>query len=147
MMDGNQQFSLMGGNRLAQSIGEATQKSLLFLSVMIIILVACSGGGAGDPAETVEKYMQAKVDGDAGAIRALLCSEMEAVLERESRTFDSVSGVRLEGVACEQVEDSATVRCEGSILAEYGTEETEFPLVSYRVVEEDGEWKWCGEAP
>ena len=36
---------------------------------------------------------------------------------------------------------------DGRIVALYGTEETEFPLVSYRVVEEDGEWKWCGEAP
>ena len=90
--------------------------------------------------------MQAKADADAGTISQLLCSEMENVLERESRTFESVSGVHIEGMSCQQVGDSQIVSCEGTILATYGTEETEFPLASYRVIEEDGEWKWCGEA-
>ena len=120
---------------------------LLILLPLALLLVACGGSGAGDPAETVEKYMQAKVDGDADSIRALLCSEMESVLERESRTFESVSGVTIEGMDCQQDGDSNVVRCQGKIVALYGAEETEFPLVSYRVVEEDGEWRWCGEAP
>ena len=120
---------------------------LLILLSLALPLVACGGSGAGDPAETVEKYMQAKVDGDADSIRALLCSEMESVLERESRTFESVSGVTIEGMDCQQDGDSNVVRCQGKIVALYGAEETEFPLVSYRVVEEDGEWRWCGEAP
>ena len=72
---------------------------------------------------------------------------MESVLERESRTFESVSGVSIEGMDCQQEGESSVVRCQGKIIALYGTEETEFPLVSYRVVEEDGEWRWCGEAP
>ncbi|KPK04331.1 MAG: hypothetical protein AMJ56_17715 [Anaerolineae bacterium SG8_19] len=113
--------------------------------LLALFLVACAD--AGDPAETVEKYIQAKVEGDAIQIRALLCSEMESVLERESRTFESVSGVSIEGMDCQQEGESSVVRCQGKIIALYGTEETEFPLVSYRVVEEDGEWRWCGEAP
>jgi hypothetical protein len=117
------------------------------LLVAAIALVSCGDGGGGDPAETVERYMQAKVAGDAEAIRSLLCSEMEVHLDREAHTFDSVSGVELEGMACQQGGESATVRCQGKIVALYGTEQTEFPLVSYRVVQEDGEWKWCGEAP
>ena len=120
---------------------------LLTALIPLLALVACSGGGASDPAKTVEKYLQAKVDRDTQSLRGLLCSAMEADLERESRTFDSVSGVRLEGMACTQVGESDTVRCQGKIVALYGTEQTEFPLVSYRVVQEDGEWKWCGEAP
>lgn len=108
-------------------------------------LMACAN--VNDPAETVEKYISAKVEGDEIQIRALLCSEMESVLERESRTFESVSGVSIEGLDCQQEGENAVVRCQGKIIALYGTEETEFPLVSYRVVEEDGEWKWCGEAP
>ena len=119
----------------------------LIAIVAAITLVACGNGGGGDPADTVERYMEAKVAGDAEAIRGLLCSEMEVHLERESRTFDSVSGVELDGMACQQDGQSTTVRCQGKIVALYGTEETEFPLVSYRVVQEDGEWKWCGEAP
>ncbi len=118
----------------------------LGLLLLVFVMAACSGGGT-DPAESVEKYLQAKVDGDATQIRSLLCSEMESVLERESRTFDSVSGVTIEDMDCERDGEGNVVRCQGKIVALYGAEETEFPLVSYRVVQEDGEWKWCGEAP
>ncbi len=119
----------------------------LSLLVLMALAAACGGNaGAGDPAQTVERYLQAKVESDADTLSGLLCSEMEAVLEREVRTFDSVSGVRLDGMSCTQDGDSTTVRCTGRILATYGAEETEFPLVAYRVVQEDGEWKWCGEA-
>ncbi|MGH2538660.1 MAG: hypothetical protein ACRDHL_14825, partial [Candidatus Promineifilaceae bacterium] len=93
----------------------------------------------------VESYLQAKIEGDAAGIRALLCSEMEAFLEREQHTFDSVTGVRLEDSACEPAGEGR-VACSGKIVALYGAEETEFPLGTYRVVQEDGEWKWCGEA-
>ena len=119
---------------------------MLFFLIVLLALAACAGGG-DDPAVVVEKYLQAKVDSDADQIRALLCSEMEAVLERETRTFESVTGVELEDMSCQQNGESDVVRCTGRIVALYGTEETEFPLVSYRVVEEDGQWKWCGEAP
>ena len=118
---------------------------LILLMLLPLFTIACSSSGS-DPAQTVEAYMQAKADADADTIGQLLCSEMEAVLERESRTFESVSGVHIEGMSCQQVGDSQVVTCEGTIIATYGTEETEFPLASYRVVEEDGEWKWCGEA-
>jgi hypothetical protein len=121
-------------------------KWLLFGALALAALTACSGGG-GDPAGAVEKYLQAKIHGDADALRALLCSAMEADLERETQTFISVSEVRLEGMSCERVGDGDKVACQGKIVALYGTEQTEFPLVSYRVVQEDGEWKWCGEAP
>jgi hypothetical protein len=121
-------------------------KKMLFLVIFIFVLAACGRSSGGNPAQTVESYMQAKADADAGMIGQLLCSEMEGVLERESRTFESVSGVHIEEMACEQVGDSQVVTCQGKIVATYGTEDTEFPLASYRVVEEDGEWKWCGEA-
>lgn len=122
------------------------QKLLIGCVITLFMLLAACGGSAGDPAQTVEKYLQAKVDGDTETIGSLLCAEMETDLERESQTFSSVSGVQLEGMACSQENETTTVQCEGKIVALYGTEEAEFPLVSYRVVQEDGEWKWCGEA-
>ena len=110
----------------------------------LLIITACTGVGSSDPAAVVETYLQAKIDGDADTVRRLLCSEMESVWERETGAFATVSGVRAEGMACTYVGDDK-VSCEGKIVAVYGTEETEFPLVNYRVVEEDAEWKWCGE--
>lgn len=124
-------------------------KHTLLLSLLLILLLAACGGdaGAGDPARTVEQYMQAKASSDGTTIRALLCSEMEHLLERESRAFESVSDVQVVDMACTRDGNSDVVRCQGRIVATYGTEDTEFPLTNYRVVQEDGEWKWCGEAP
>ena len=125
------------------------KKTLMMMILVLLSLflaVACDSS-AGDPAETVENYLQAKVDRDAETLRGLLCSEMESVLEREVRSFESVSGAQIEGMACQYEEATNTVRCQGTIVALYGTEESEFPLTAYRVVQEDGEWKWCGEAP
>ncbi len=119
---------------------------VLILLLILLLLTACSSGGGGDPAAAVQKYIQAKAAGDADSIRQLLCAEMESVMEREARTFESVSDVRIEDMSCQQVGDSQVVSCTGQIVATYGTEDTEFPLTSYRVVDEDGEWKWCGEA-
>ena len=122
------------------------KKIAIWLLLVTLFLAACSSSSTSDPAQTVEKYMQAKADADADTISQLLCSEMESLFERESRTFESVTGVHIEGMDCQQVGDSQVVSCQGSIMATYGTEDTEFSLASYRVVEEDGEWKWCGEA-
>jgi hypothetical protein len=119
----------------------------LLLLISLLVLAACAVGQAQGPAQAVERYLQAKVNGDAKTLRTLLCSEMEADLDREAMTFSGVTGVKLEGMSCERQGASDTVRCQGKIVALYGTQQTEFPLTAYRVVQEDGEWKWCGEAP
>ncbi len=108
-------------------------------------LAACRLVAASDPGKVVEQYLQAKVDGDAEQIHRLLCSELEADLERELHTFESLSGAQLSGVDCQQQGNQPLVQCKGSILAYYGSEQTIFPLGAYRVVVEDGSWKWCGE--
>lgn len=133
-------------------------KRFTFLTVLLIVLtlVACGGGDTSGnspaqdrPARAVESYLESKVTGDQQGIRAGLCSEMEAVLERELRTFESVSNATIENMSCaanDPAADTETiVRCTGRIVALYGTEQTTFPLTSYRAVNEDGEWKWCGE--
>ena len=124
-------------------------KRLLILTLLIAsmtMLTACSNSG-GDPAKTVEQYLQAKVEGNEQVIRQLLCTEKEADAFQEINAFTSVSGAHIEDMKCQRVDDSDVVKCDGKIVATYGKEDTEFPLTSYRVVQEDGEWKWCGEAP
>jgi hypothetical protein len=119
--------------------------AVLFMAVPIFVLVACASGGAGsDPAETVERYIQAKVESDRDAVQGLLCAEMERDLEREAASFSGVEA-RLEGVDCTFNQDASTVTCTGEIVATYGGEDRSFPLTTYRVTQEDGEWKWCGE--
>lgn len=114
-------------------------------ALFLLLLAACAPQSGGDPAETVEQYLTAKVASDEEALRGLLCAEMEADLRRESTSFASVDA-QIEGMDCMRDGDSNVVTCTGQIVATYGTENTSFPLTSYRVVLEDGEWKWCGEA-
>ena len=124
-----------------------TAKRIIILCLLVIVLLAaCSGGssGSGDPVKTVEDYLQAKVKGDKDTMRGLLCSDMEKNLDAEASSFSTVSGVTIQDMAC--TANGSTVTCTGKIVAQYGTEQTEFPLSSYKVVQEDGEWKWCGEA-
>ena len=117
------------------------------LILAFLLTVAAAGcGGQTDPAPMVEQYMQAKVAGDEATIQALLCTGLEENLERETMTFATVSGVEIRGMSCQQVGDSPAVKCNGEIVALYGDEENVFPLTTYRVTEEDGEWKWCGES-
>jgi hypothetical protein len=121
----------------------------LLAVITLLIVAGCApdvGGGEGDPAPVVERYVRARVERDAAVIRGLLCSEMEAQAESEVQTFASVTGVEIEDMRCARRDGQNVVSCTGQIVAQYGAESTTFPLVSYRVVQEDGEWKWCGEA-
>ncbi|MCL4264325.1 MAG: hypothetical protein KJ069_13965 [Anaerolineae bacterium] len=120
-------------------------KKLFWIVLFTAVLAACGGNsGGGDPAAAVESYLQAKVTSDETTIRSLLCAEMEQFAEREIHTFDSVEDVTIEGMACTDA-GGGRVTCTGVIKALYGAEQTEFQLTNYRVVQEDGEWKWCGE--
>jgi hypothetical protein len=121
---------------------------VLLWTTLLFTLPACSGAGAlnDDPARVVERYLQAKVERDAETIRHLLCSEMEAQWQREARTFETVSGATIQGMSCQRQGESGVVRCLGQIVALYGAEQRIFPLGAYHVVQESGEWKWCGEA-
>jgi hypothetical protein len=122
-----------------------TRKLLLALMAFaLLILSACAD--AGDPAETVQAYLQAKIDGDREALSTRLCAEMESLLDNEARSFSTVTEARLEDAVCTYIAEGNTVSCTGAIVATYGTEATRFDLSNYRVVQEDGEWKWCGEA-
>ena len=125
-------------------------KMLLLIVIVGSLLTACGGTSGAAPsgddaaARVVEAYLTAKVKVDQDGVRKLLCSEKEKDAETEATTFLGVTQPKLEGMKCTSI-GSNKVKCEGKITAQYGTETNEFPLVTYRVVQEDGEWKWCGE--
>jgi hypothetical protein len=120
--------------------------SLLVSAIFILILAGCKGEDRNNPQAVVEDYLQAKIDLNTDTIQKLLCSEMENDLERETHTFETVSDARIEDLSCTWDAAQSVVRCQGKIVASYGAEQTEFPLKAYRLVQEDGQWKWCGES-
>lgn len=117
---------------------------LLLLVGLMAVLVACSET-AGDPSVTVERYMLAKVEGNETAIRQLICAELENQVNIEVMSFSSVDAT-IENMSCTSTDGSDVVSCTGEIKIDYGDEQNEAALTAYRVVQEDGEWKWCGEA-
>jgi hypothetical protein len=125
-------------------------KMLLLMVIVVVLLVACGGtqGAARNSddaaAKAVEAYLTAKVMVDQDGVRKLLCSEKEKDADTEATTFLGVDQPKIEGMKCTSIGDNK-VKCEGKITAQYGAEINEFPLVTYRVVQEDSEWKWCGE--
>ena len=125
------------------------KKLLITMILASLVLAACGGGtqsgnGSDAAAKAVESYLTAKVKVDQEGVRRLLCSEKEKDFQTEATTFLGVTEPKIEGMQCTSIDDNK-VKCEGKITAQYGTEMNEFPLVTYRVVQEDGEWKWCGE--
>lgn len=120
----------------------------LAMLAILMILAGCgaAGNASGDPSAAVEQYLNALVSGDADALGRVTCAAQEASVETLARTFATVSGVTLEGVACAFDELNSVVDCDGAIVATYGAQATEFPLGTYAVVQEAGSWKVCGEA-
>lgn len=110
-----------------------------------LLLAGC--GYRNDPAKVVEHYLSAKVAQDEDTLRSLLCSEMEGSYEMELESFASATDATIVDMVCSLREGTKVVDCTGKIVASYGGEADEFPLSLYRVVEEEGGWKWCGEAP
>lgn len=121
-------------------------KRLIGILLLAGLLGACGAQNAGDPAEAVRQYLTAKAAGDAEGVHRGLCSALEADLERETLAFRDLNA-RLENMRCAADSAANTVTCSGDILLDYGGEEQAFPLSTYTVVQEDGAWKWCGEAP
>ena len=126
------------------------KRLVLTMALASLVLTACGGtpggapGGSDAAAQAVEAYLTAKVKVDQEGVRKLLCSEKEKDAETEATTFLGVTEPKIEGMKCASSGDNK-VKCDGKITAQYGAEKNEFPLVTYRVVQEDGEWKWCGE--
>ena len=122
------------------------QKAFTFFLVFLA-LAACTAQNPA-AAQAVESYLQALVDKDDTRLVTLACPayEMDALIE-----FDSFGLVEtsLADIACEQVGiegDQATVVCQGSIQATYGTELRSFDLSerTYTLTRSGGDWLVCG---
>lgn len=121
-------------------------RNLLLLIAAIFLFAACNSSSSGDPAKAAEDYIRAKAAGDRDKLSTLLCKAKEADLDQEAASF---AGIKTEVVdlSCKRDDGADTVSCSGSINADYQGEITPFTLGNYQMVQENGAWKWCGDAP
>lgn len=119
-------------------------------SVLMVLLFIILGGCAdeGDPAKTVEDYLKARVASDADKLRSLSCADWESQAALQADSFKGMDA-KLEGVSCEKGDeegDFTLVSCDGRIVTTYNGETREWTINTYRLKQEDGEWKVCGES-
>jgi ABC-type glycerol-3-phosphate transport system substrate-binding protein len=139
----------MNGPALKQTGSRSPRAWLLLLAagLLILALAACSSP-ASDPAGVVVEYYRALVDGNLDRMKSLSCAAWE---ENAQLEFDAFAGVEtaLGDLTCQAAGtdgEYTLVECSGAIEATYGNEVQDFDLggVSYRVLQEAGEWRMCG---
>lgn len=121
---------------------------LVLLALGAFTLSACAESGSASDA--IEAYLRAKVEADADEMVSLACPAWEAQALEEAASFSAVRA-ELENMTCEdrgESGDYTVVVCSGDLIVHYGGEEPRRqPLsdITYRALEDDGEWKMCGE--
>lgn len=123
---------------------------LLILSILVLILPACSGveSSLQSPSAVVESYIKSWVAKNDVTLSMLSCSEweMDALMDLDSfQAFE----VRLDGLTCENVGSdgvNSLVKCQGTIIATYNGEDQNIDLSSrtYKVIDQSGEFLVCG---
>ena len=128
-----------------------TVTNIVFIALCALTLLACSNGnaaGGGSASQTVQAYLQARVEGNLDKMINLSCSDWEAQARVEATSFKSMKA-SLDGVTCQ---DSGTsgdytlVACQGKIVTSYNGESREWSVSDhpYRVAKDGGDWRMCG---
>jgi hypothetical protein len=116
--------------------------------VMFTVLLLLAACGQSDPSAAMMAYLQARVEADATKMQNLACAEWESQAAIQAQSFRAMNA-QLQDVTCAtgaQDGDFTLVSCDGRIITSYEGENREWELGTYRMKQEDGEWKMCGEA-
>lgn len=121
---------------------------LVSVLILLVIGTACSTQTSNEAPQAVLNYMQALVEMDENLMINYSCAEWEQQARLEHKSFAAVEA-NLESPSCQVSSsqgDTALVVCSGKIIANYGAEDLEIDLTDreYRVVEQAGEWRFCG---
>ncbi|MBZ0303901.1 MAG: hypothetical protein K8J31_29455 [Anaerolineae bacterium] len=123
-----------------------SMKPGFLLGLCALWLAACAAHA--DAAQVVETYFRAVVGNQRDRLSELSCTAWETHALTTAASFQGTSA-RLENMQCQVVESNEgyqIVQCQGRITVAYQGEQREFPLGRYRVEQEDGAWRVCGEA-
>jgi hypothetical protein len=121
---------------------------VLLLSILVLLLSACSGRSVDPASKAVEDYINALVNKDSTRLSAFSCADWETNALLEFDSFQAVK-TRLSGLTCKTIGSEGTtsqVNCQGKILATYNGEDQSFDLSArtYQVVQQGGEYLVCG---
>ena len=122
------------------------KRILILLLPIMLLLVGCAN--EADPANTIMKYLEARLASDADQLRELSCAAWESQVPLQAASFQSIDA-SLEDASCKAggTQDGMTVvECTGKIVYDYNGEHNERELSNFLVTQENGEWKMCGEA-
>jgi hypothetical protein len=123
-------------------------KRLLVIAVGLLFALTACAPSDSDPSAAMMSYLQARTEADATKMQSLSCAEWEDQAAIQAQSFRSMNA-ELQDVSCTtggQEGDYTLVSCEGEIITSYNGENRAWELGSYRMKQEDGEWKMCGEA-
>lgn len=117
------------------------------LAFSLLILAACADNDSATDA--IERYLKAQVAGDEDALISNSCPAWEANARTAAASFQSVEA-ETENLSCSETGtdgEFTLVTCEGAIVIQYRGEDPRnqaVPDLTYRAIEQDGEWKMCG---
>lgn len=121
-------------------------KRKLCLAALLLCLVALAGCAQSSPESAVTAYFEALVAGEEAKLTELSCASWEAQAATQADSFRAMNPT-LRDMRCTAGEASGgftPVTCQGAIVTNYNGETTEWPLETYRAVQEDGAWRFCG---
>ncbi len=159
-----------GGESFIVSVGESTavqnkevhmkvSRWLILIVVLLFTLTACSGNA---PAKAAKEWLTAASIGDGATTLKLTCQQYQTDVQTMSLLTAGVgmlggmagidtqsAEVDLSDIEFETVSKNggtAVVRVEGQMITSLMGAAMPQPLnMSFKMVKEDGEWKWCGE--
>jgi hypothetical protein len=124
------------------------RRVLVWVALLIVGLILAGCKSQASAAESIQTYLQARVQSDVDKMISLSCPAWEAQARIEASTFKALNA-RLDGVSCSDssTDGSATlVSCQGKIVTTYNGETREWSLSDhqFKTVLDDGEWRMCG---
>ena len=123
------------------------KKWFFFLIFFSVLITSCSSN-QNSQAKLVENYYQALMDKNLNLMLAQVCPSWEEQARTDYQSFAAVSA-QLKDMHCtvqSLQENSATVKCQGKIEADYGNEILEIDLSKFvfKIIQENGDWRLCG---
>lgn len=123
------------------------QKRLFLIFITLALLLAGCNSNSG-AVGAVDSYYHAILSQNADQLKSVTCADFQDAALTELDSFQGVK-MALQGFSCQATgqEGNATlVKCDGKIVATYGSDTMDFPLGDrvHRVENQSGAWKVCG---